>query len=573
MTHGRPGWLAVAGALPPAGVRAAPLLSASLLVLSFPPFHLILAPFVALVPFLTAVEALPPGPAGRRAATGAGWLLGTACYAALLYWLLPALLATSALAVPGFLAVVLVLAGFTAAFAAGLHALRASRPAVPLPLAAAILWTALEWAQAHLGPLSFPWLGLGTALAQAPRLAAAADLVGARGLAVALVLVNGCGASAIIAARRGRWAAALRPALGGLALVAALAAYGAWREATLRLVPAARVAVVQPNVPAAVKADPGRAVPVSLSALSRLTAALPRGTADLVVWPETALPAALEDPAAHGIRDRLRALAAQVGARILVGGYGRAAGGGRTNAAFLVAPGGVLPRTYAKHRLVPFVERVPFTGGAGGLVPGSGDPGYRAGGSRFGVLICFESAFADRARAERRAGALFLVNITNDDWSTGPAREARTSAFWQHPAHLVLRAIETRSGIARAANTGFSLFVDPLGRVHDRTRLFREAVAVDTVWTTPGATPFVRWGDLTGSGAAILAVLLLAAAEWPEGAGKPPGRRRLRPSGSPSIFRARRRPGRSDASERQPRPAPIQERSWQSATRSPSPSR
>src|SRR5256886_13606715 len=71
---------------------------------------------------------------------------------------------------------------------------------------------------------------------------------------------------------------------------------------------------------------------------------------------------------------------------------------------------------------------------------------FRSG--RFGVMICYESAFEDLARGYRRRGAEFLVNITNDAWY------GRTAGPYQHAAHLVMRAIETRMGIARAANDG-----------------------------------------------------------------------------------------------------------------------
>src|SRR5207245_10704634 len=127
--------------------------------------------------------------------------------------------------------------------------------------------------------------------------------------------------------------------------------------------------------------------------------------------------------------------------------------------------------------VVPWVERVPLVpwswfrrvpGRArwsGGFAPGRDLPVYGTGIGRFGVLICYESAFEDLPRGYRRAGADFLVNITNDAWF------GRSAGPYQHASHLVLRAIETRLGIARAANDGISEFVDPLGGTHERTGL------------------------------------------------------------------------------------------------------
>ena len=172
--------------------------------------------------------------------------------------------------------------------------------------------------------------------------------------------------------------------------------------------------------------------------------------------------------------------------------------------------------SYRKTYLVPIIERVPFVNPRwfgnlkwfGGFGHGDRFPVYRFAEGRFGVLICYESAFEDLARRYRRDGADFLVNITNDAWF------GRTAAPYQHAAHLVMRAIETRMGVARAANTGVSEFVDPLGYPHLRTPLDVERVEADTVYTTAGRTLYVELGDwvsvlaLIGSGALLLAALV-----------------------------------------------------------------
>src|SRR5256885_4436832 len=91
---------------------------------------------------------------------------------------------------------------------------------------------------------------------------------------------------------------------------------------------------------------------------------------------------------------------------------------------------------------------------SGGFGKGRGLPLYPAAIGKFGVLICYESIFEDLARSYRRRGADFLVTITNDAWY------GRTAGPYQHASHLVLRAIESRMGIARAANDGISEFID-----------------------------------------------------------------------------------------------------------------
>src|SRR2546430_359757 len=126
---------------------------------------------------------------------------------------------------------------------------------------------------------------------------------------------------------------------------------------------------------------------------------------------------------------------------------------------------------------------------------------FRSG--RFGVMICYESAFEDLARGYRRRGAEFLVNITNDAWY------GRTAGPYQHAAHLVMRAIETRMGIARAANDGISEFLDPLGHTYAETGLEQEAMVADRLRTSDVIPLYVRLGDWVGT-LCVLATLGLA---------------------------------------------------------------
>jgi apolipoprotein N-acyltransferase len=89
---------------------------------------------------------------------------------------------------------------------------------------------------------------------------------------------------------------------------------------------------------------------------------------------------------------------------------------------------------------------------------------------------------------------------------------------------MVMRAIENRVGVARAANTGISLFVDPLGRRHSATPLFQPEARTATVQTTDGLTLYTRFGDWPGTLGAASAVGLLVASWW---------RRRRRPLATP----------------------------------------
>jgi len=169
---------------------------------------------------------------------------------------------------------------------------------------------------------------------------------------------------------------------------------------------------------------------------------------------------------------------------------------------------------------VPMVERVP-------LVPedwlrglryfgkfgvGAGWPLAWVDEAAFGALVCYESTYPEASRRFRLEGGDVLVNVTNDAWYGREPWYSRTTALWQHPAHMVMRAIENRMGVARAANTGISLFVDPVGRVYNATRLFDADVRAEMVYTTDVLTFYTRFGDLAGNGSAVAALILVLAA-------------------------------------------------------------
>ena len=510
--------------VPPEGERALPLLAGGILALAHPPVELLLPAFIGLVPLLVFIADRPHGPAGRWSATRAGLLTGAVYFGVQLYWFFVALVFHSVLAIPAYLGIVAVLTGLTGAFAWAIHYTR-ERLGLPLAIAVTLFWPALEWTQGHLGDLAFPWLGLGAALAPFPALAGAADLVGSRGLTVWIAAANGVLAALVLRYRDGR--PIRTTAMGLAALLLVPSAYGLARYHTLETRPAARVAVVQPNIPEELKLDRELALDTSLAALTALTERLEGEPVDLVAWPEVALPVFLG--AAPGALASTRELSARLDAPILVGAYGQEGDrrDGRVtgfNSAFVVDADGIGGDRYDKRRLVPFVERVPFIDPAwlrgfadlerfGALGRGTARPVVPLdGGAGFGTLICYESIFAGLSRSYRQDGADFLVNITNDAWYGREQWWARTNALWQHPAHMVLRAIENRMGVARSANTGISMLIDPLGRTYERTPLFEPDVRVGTVYTTDERTLFTRWGDWLGTGVAILAAVLLVAA-------------------------------------------------------------
>lgn len=458
---------------------------------------------------------------------------------------------SAAFAAGAYLVIVTGLAALTALFFGLLHH-AVNRLHAPLWLALAVIWTGLEWTRGHLpDSLALPWLGLGTSLTGYPELAGAAEIVGARGLTFWLAAVNGLVATAWMR-RDGGWRRWCGAASAAVALTVAVGGWGIWRAGSLELRPAGQVAVVQPAVARRTKVDgtipSAESVAAALpSVASPLPAAvqravplgdertrlfaLPPGPLDLVVLPELFLRADPRSPDAAEAVALLQDFSRRVGAPVLFGAVGGApvyASPPATptgaslpgapsvawpprNSAFVMAPDGLEDFRYDKRRLVPVVERIPFRSATpeSGYVSGRGWPLVDVADVRYGVLICYESSYPEVARALRLAGADVLVNVTNDAWLGGPGAANPTVALWQHPAHAVMRAIEGRVGVVRGAATGISLFVDPVGRIHERTDVAVREVRGHQVQTVDGPTFYIRFGDLMGTASAVLALSLL----------------------------------------------------------------
>jgi apolipoprotein N-acyltransferase len=506
---------------PRPGERLVPAVSAILLALSYPPLHLLVPPFVGLVPFALWIHALPSDGEGRRAAVRGSMVFGAIHFGIVCYWILVALIWFTPLAILAFLAALFGLIGIATLFGWILHrAIHGVR--TPVWLALPVAWVAAEWTRAHLpSTIAFPWLDLGTSLTGFPQLVGIAELVGSRGVSFWIALVNGLLAVVVLRLReRTPW---MLPA-GATVLVLALPmAWGIWRADTLPVREAATVAVIQPNIPEHIKLDARAGLDSTYASLVRILPSLTRGGQDLVVLPEVVLRIFPQAEMHRGFLEPLMRWSAYAEAPILMGGLGYEGDlqGSYTpyNSAFVVDAQGVWDYRYDKRYLVPFVERVPLIPFRwlrnfqyfGGFGVGEGWPLATVNGTSYGVLICYESSYAEGARRFRQEGADVLLNITNDAWYGREPLYARTTALWQHPAHMVMRAIENRVGVARSANTGISMFVDPIGRVHDETYLFDADMRIARVFTTDILTFYTRFGDLVGSGAAAAALLLVLA--------------------------------------------------------------
>ena len=458
--------------------------------------------WLALVPLFWSLHGQPP----RRAAL-LGLICGLAYYLPLLYWIVIVLATYGQAPVPIAVLALVLLALYMSCYLAAFAFLCAkTEKRLPLLVFAPACWVALDLIRGRLFT-GFPWLDLAYTQYNLTPLIQIADLAGHHGLTFLLVLANAL--IFTLAASLVRRRAASPPAIitaAALLLLMALG-YSLWRMQTLPAVLAQakhlEVAAVQGNIPQDQKWQPAfqrETIDTYLRLSGELFAAK---TPQLIVWPETALPFY---PYEHPLFLRLHSeLTRPRQTYLLTGAPHREKVSSDSqltyaNSAFLLSPEGLVIGRYDKQHLVPFGEYIPFRrilGFASPLVETLGDfaPGQTNApllcqNSRIGVLICFESIFPEISRKQAEAGANLLVTLTNDAWF------GKSSAPWQHLAMGVFRAVETRKTLVRAANTGISAFIDPLGRIEGASPLFAEYARSQPVALMDDLTCYVRWGYL-----------------------------------------------------------------------------
>jgi apolipoprotein N-acyltransferase len=432
-----------------------PVLSGTLLAAAYI-LPLLVPNFIAFIPLLYWLERR--GGAGPYDRIKAGILFGLVTYLIGLSFMPVAMTRISWLAIPLYLGFALALALRVAISVSLLGWLRRTT-GLSWGLLLPICWLPFEWIQTF-GDLRMTGEHIANSLACHPFVVQFADLLGPYGVGAFMLAVNGLLYDCMI-----HWGKPIGRKSGvALALLlAAVLGYDGWRwfmppppESPLR------IAIIQPNIPLAVKMDPATAVEQwrTLEKLSRQASyAKVRGSRDFDLY----------------------------------------------NAAVAVDSAGELnPVWTAKVYLVPFVEATPFRRLLGPLVEDrEGEWRWLSGGfaqgprytlldvdgTAVGVLVCYEQLFAELARGLRNAGAEFQVVVTNDAWF------GRTF-FQTYQANVLrLRAIENRSAFVRVANTGISGFVDTLGRYHQLTPLFDSAVEVRSIQRTSGRTVYSRLGD------------------------------------------------------------------------------
>ncbi len=444
--------------------------------LAFPPIDISLFAWVSLVPLFFALRKTT----GYREAFFCSYLAGAVFFAASLYWL-------AGVSVPGYMAVIVIMAFFHALF--GLFArmvIKYSMSLLSLPFA----WVIAEYSRGHVFG-GFPWVLLAHSQYRNINLIQLADITGAYGVSFVVAAFS----TAVYA-----WASGHKKKVSffmlSLFLMIASTSYGIYRTGEADRGETAIISVIQGNISQDIKWLDDAAEDIARK-YSQLSLKAAEGKPDLIVWPETSYPYLLADW--DDSVSNMEEIFSDTGVPVLAGAVYETDGKYYNGA--VLFDGSSPRKVYRKIHLVPFGEYVPFEEyfenlrqhidkPIGNFAPGKdyvlfpfkslrktedpdGSITRRTVFHKAGVMICFEDVFPYIARNFALSGAGILINITNDAWF------GDTAASRQHLQSSVFRAVENRTPVVRAANTGISCFIDRNGKVFSQVRAGKREIFIE----------------------------------------------------------------------------------------------
>lgn len=364
------------------------------------------------------------------------------------------------------------------------------------PFFAAAVWTVYEWTQT-LGWWGVPWGRLAIGQSEYTVGLQTASLFGSYAVSLALLTVNFYIAYAVLNRNKIRTSSIV---------VAAVLVFQYGVGTALYFIPqdgeeTVHVAAIQGNISSSEKWDAdSRTRTFEVYAEYTLKAA--ENGADIVVWPETALPYTVREDNIYG--RYCSALARKADVTILVGCFTENEEGEMLNSVVCVLPDGSFHETvYSKRHLVPFGEFVPMGELFKTLIPplaelvmsdddiavGEGAQVIALEEVNIGSLICFDSIYENLARSSTLEGAQIICLPTNDSWFTDSA------ALYMHNAQAQLRAIENGRYVVRAANTGISTVISSKGDVLTELEPLVEGIAEYSVPVNSHTTLYTLIGN------------------------------------------------------------------------------
>jgi apolipoprotein N-acyltransferase len=487
--------------------------SGGLTALSFPKIYLIFLGWISLIPLLYIISKKTP-----KQSFLLGLAAGFSYYAILIYWIpfVPAHYGGLPMVVSLliYIILVLVMALFWAFFCLIWIKIYQSFPKLAF-LLTPFLWISFEYILAYF-LTGFPWGLLGSSQYLNLYFIQLASITGVYGLSFVLVLFQ----SLFLYSMKYREKA---PFFIGLTLVLLIHLGG---FISMKKSPGTEksftAAVIQGNVSSDLywQSEPTREIWNYFNQHLELSRQAYEKGSRLIVWPEFSVPICFScsEDIQLAFKGKLYQFVQGTRSTLLLGTIEKAGTRGNIqyyNTAICLSPDLSMSLYYKMH-LVPFGEYTPYkkiffflekmTAAIGDISPGTQYSLHQFENKKFGSPICYEIIFPDLVRKFVKKGASFLVTITNDGWYE------KSAAPYQHFSIAVLRAVENRRYLLRAATTGISGIIDPFGRIVSKSELMTQTYLTGNITPSQKLTFYTKFGDVLPRASLTLAVIFLILA-------------------------------------------------------------
>ena len=360
-------------------------------------------------------------------------------------------------------------------------------------IVAPVLWVTMEYFISHIDFLSYPFDLLGYSQSTNLPIIQISSLTGVYGVSFLIVMVNAALSEVILYflnKKQGKEinkpVTQLKAVFITILLVTSALLYGFWSLLKQPNADKVAITVIQPNI--VIDELNQNLLNEIMEKQAQLTKDAINGIrTNLIAWPEGAVMGLIyNDPKLLNV---ISVLAKESNAYFIVGStrqakyvHNNTQKKALANSAFLISPKGEVKGQYSKIRLSPFNEYLPYRYSIpwpsrylkieDTYVPGTEYKVFDMDGIKFGTTICWENSFPEHFRRFVKKGVNLMVNITNE----GRLGETMLYKFL---SINILRAVENRVSIVRAANTGITCFVDPYGRISGKVQTHQKETFIE----------------------------------------------------------------------------------------------
>ena len=368
-------------------------------------------------------------------------------------------------------------------------------------------WTSMELIRSF-GPLGFPWINLSLTQSNFLPLIQIIDIFGNEIIGFIILLIN---VLIFITLKNLIRAKTLLIIL--LIIFFPIFSYGFYKidyYEDIEKFNNRKVSILQPNIDPNLKWNSSFKDEL-FSIMDSLNLIAYQGKPDLVLWPESALPAYIR---VSSVKNKLKEVVRDFNIPSLIGTLDVSWHSNKRR----VFNGSIYlgveeEKMYHKIFLVPFAEYNPLTKidflknisywdfDHGSFSPGIEHTIFNIDSIRFSNVICYESSHPKISRRMILNGARFLTIQANDAWLSN------SSGVIQHFELARLRAVELRTGIARSANTGISGIIYPDGKIGGKIPFDHQDVLKNNVILNNGLSIYAKFGSVFAYICLVISIL------------------------------------------------------------------